>query len=269
MSKVEVLTATMYQKNFDKIREMNIQSDVLFANQDDKYEYTEMGFNNCYKARMITTPDRGVGKNRNKALLYAEGEILLFSDEDIVYNSDYCVEIEKAYESLPDADVIIFSCNLIKNNKIFYVVKNKTKRLHLFNALKYGTYVVSIRRNSLLKANIFFSQLFGGGCRYLAGEDSLFIRECFRKKLKIYSHEYILGNCSKDSSTWFTGYHKKYFYDKGVLYAALFPTLSLMMCFYFLLRHREQANQIGLISAYKEMLEGIKEWKNKDAKYNN
>ena len=35
MSRVQVLVATMHQKDFSKLQEMNIQTDAVFANQSD------------------------------------------------------------------------------------------------------------------------------------------------------------------------------------------------------------------------------------------
>lgn len=261
MGGLEVLVATMNQKDLRKIQEMNIQSDVFFANQAAEYAYQEKEFGKGYKARMLTTPERGVGKNRNKALLYAEGEILLFSDDDMKYYDGYAEKVISAYKELPEADVIIFSFHLTKKGKVCQTIQNKTKRLSLFRSMRYGTCVLSIKKESWLKANIYFSSLFGGGAPYSAGEDSLFIRECFKKKLRIYSHEYILGESSQDSSTWFEGYTKKFFYDKGMLYAALFPKVPRLMCIQFIVRHHEMVGKEMIFSeAIKYMFEGVQYW---------
>ena len=59
-----------------------------------------------------------------------------------------------------------------------------------------------------------FFQNFGGGCIYSSGEDSLFLKACFERGLKVYSNAYVLGSCCKDVSSWFRGFNEKYFYDK-------------------------------------------------------
>jgi hypothetical protein len=41
MASIEVLVATMSQKDLSKYNEMNIQTDAVFANQDDRYDYLE------------------------------------------------------------------------------------------------------------------------------------------------------------------------------------------------------------------------------------
>ena len=80
--KVEVLVATMHQTDFSLIDKMNIQSDAVFANQAQSCGYEEREINGN-KVRMVTTNHRGVGRNRNLATLYAQGDILLFSDDDV------------------------------------------------------------------------------------------------------------------------------------------------------------------------------------------
>ena len=52
MSRFEVLCVTMHQKDFSKIEQMNIHSDVVFANQADDTRYDEYEFKGK-KAKMI------------------------------------------------------------------------------------------------------------------------------------------------------------------------------------------------------------------------
>ena len=84
MSTFEILCVTMNQKDFSKIEEMNIHSNVVFANQANNVCYCEKEFNGS-KAKMITTNTRGVGINRNIALMYANADICLFADDDVTY----------------------------------------------------------------------------------------------------------------------------------------------------------------------------------------
>ena len=87
MPNLEILCVTMHQKDFSKIKEMNINCDVVFANQADDNRYDECEFDR-YKAKMITTSTRGVGINRNLALSYASAEYCILADDDVVYDDD-------------------------------------------------------------------------------------------------------------------------------------------------------------------------------------
>ena len=228
---LQVLVATMNQKDFSLIEKMNLRCDAVIANQADCNEFSEIK-NKSGTVKMITTDTRGVGLNRNIALLASEADILLFADDDMVYNDDMPEKVIKAFENNPDADVIIFSVDIVKNGKITER-RNSCGRLHIWNSMKFGTYTIAVKRRSIVDNNITFNQCFGGGCEFSAGEDSLFLKSCFDYGLKVFSDSYVLGRCSKDTSSWFVGYNDKYFYDKGVLVRKLFPKTAYLMAFYF------------------------------------
>ena len=229
---LQVLVATMHQKDLSLLEKMNIRCSAVIANQADGQELlcqsTPYG-----EVKMITTATRGVGLNRNLALLLAQGDILLFADDDVVYDDGMPQAVLEAFEKLPEADVIVFGLNMTKNGAITETRRVKTGRLRVYNSMRYGTCRMAVRREALLRGNISFHQMFGGGCPFSAGEDSLFLKNCFDRGLKVYGYDYQLGSCCKDSSTWFVGYNEKYFYDKGVLVRKLFPKSAYLMAFYF------------------------------------
>jgi hypothetical protein len=77
----------MHQKDFSKIKEMNVHSDIVYANQCDKTSFEELEFEG-HTAKMISTQTRGVGVNRNLVLTYADAEICLMADDDVCYKDD-------------------------------------------------------------------------------------------------------------------------------------------------------------------------------------
>ena len=81
---------------------------------------------------MITTSDRGVGRNRNIALAYASEEICLFADDDMVYEPNYVEIIKKAFNELPKADIIIFNIDTIGDEKRSGRRQNKTRREYTY-----------------------------------------------------------------------------------------------------------------------------------------
>lgn len=245
MSKLQVLVATMHQSDSSIAEKMNICCDAVLANQAHTnsitVERTAQGVR-----KLITTDTRGVGLNRNIALLASDAELLLLADDDVVYNDDMPRQVCKAFEELPQADVLIFGMDIVKNGAVVQKRHLPRKKRHVWDSMRFGTYTMAVRRKAILQKNITFHQLFGGGCMYSAGEDSLFLKACFDAGLKVYSHEYVLGTCCKDTSTWFTGYGEKYFYDKGVLVRHLFPRTCYLMAAYFAIRFkRETAVSVG------------------------
>ena len=197
--KVQVLVATMHQKDRSLLEKMNIRSDAIIANQCDHDSIENFEWNG-HKIRYLNFAERGVGINRNNALMRADGDICLFADDDLVYTDDYVQVVTKAFEQCPDADVMIF--NLIEPVPIRYVIK-KVSRVWYLNFLRYGTARVAIRKESIRRHGIYFNQCFGGGTEHCHGEDNLFLATCLKKGLKMYAFPaYIARRVFKFAAMW-------------------------------------------------------------------
>lgn len=264
MERLQVLVATMNQADFQKYHDMNLSTDAVFANQTDDFRY-ECEIINNKKVQMITTKTRGVGINRNIALMYADADILAIADDDMVYRPNY-EEIElTAFAKLPDADAIIFNIETVgggergKGRRI----NAKVERIHFYNALNYSAQRIALRRKSILKSNIFFNQCFGGGTIYSAGEDTLFIVEMLKKGLRIYTYPETIATVNQTTSTWFHGYNNKFFYDKGVLYKAVSRWGASALCLQDVIRHRKLYSVSGLSmkDMFTEMRRGRSSYK--------
>jgi glycosyltransferase involved in cell wall biosynthesis len=252
MKKLQVLVATMGQRDFSLIEKMNLCCDAIIANQADREEIVTQN-----NVKMITTATRGVGLNRNIALLAADSEIVLFADDDMTYYDGMPQAVVQAFRENPKADVMVFGIDITKGGVITEKRHLKKKRLHVWNSMRYGTVRVAVRREAILWGNIMFNQCFGGGCMYSAGEDSLFLKACFDKKLRVYAHDYVLGTCCKDESSWFVGYNDKYFYDKGALMRFLFPTMPHLSALYFAIRFKRQT-ELSVPKRIRLMMKGVK-----------
>jgi glycosyltransferase involved in cell wall biosynthesis len=256
MASLQVLVATMHQGDLSIAEIMNIRCSAVIANQADREE-TVNKKSEYGELKMITTPTRGVGLNRNIALMAASADILLFADDDVTYNDDMPARVLEAFEQLPEADVIVFGMDMVKDGAVFERRETKTKRLHVRNSMRFGTYRLAVRRSALIDKNITFHQRFGGGCDFSSGEDTLFIKACFDKGLKVYSYSYNLGRCCKDTSSWFVGHNEKYFYDKGVLLGNLFPKSVYLMVLYFGIRFKRET-ELGVFKRLRLMYKGVR-----------
>lgn len=233
MSRLEVLCATMHQKDFSKIQQMNIRTDAVFANQADRTALEEVEFAG-HRARMITTDTRGVGINRNLALLYAQGEICLFADDDVTYNDDMEEKILREFDAHPDADIIIFHLATDSDRK--QVRYKKTRKCFLLERMPWGAVRIAFRLDTIRKANLWFTTLFGGGCVFHSGEDSMWLTDARKKGLTIYVSKETIGTVSYGTSTWFTGYDEKFYFGKGAFYQAARPQLIYFWMLYFVFR---------------------------------
>lgn len=254
--RLQVLAVTMHREDLSIAQQMNIRCDAVVANQADREE--DVTHTTDYGVwRMITTATRGVGRNRNIGLEAADGDILLLSDDDVVYRDDMPTQVTKAFAEHPEADVMIFGMDMVRDGQVFETRSEPFRRVRIWNALKYGTYRIALRREALERANLRFHESFGGGCPFSAGEDSLFIKSCLDNGLRLYAHPYVLGSCCKDTSSWFVGYNDKYFYDKGVLVRHLFPRTAYLMALYFAIRFKRKTD-VGMWRRLRLVYAGVR-----------
>lgn len=262
---IQVLVSAVEQDAEALARQMRITTPAVIVNQCGGYGYREwqepderQTGQTERRIQVFSMPERGVGLSRNTALLHADGDVCLFSDEDIVLAEDYAAQIAKAYETLPDADMILFNVRVAPARKTYW--NEDVHRVGRRNYGRYPAYSITARLEALRRANVHYSLLFGGGARYSNGEDSLFLRDCLRAGLRIYSHTACIGAETERESTWFSGYHEKFFRDRGVLYHYLYGWLALPLAYRFLLAHRrEMCREIPVGRAYALMREGVRE----------
>lgn len=249
---VQVLVAAMHQKDHSLLEKMNIQSDAIVGNQCDRNEIEDFTWNG-HRIKYLNFAERGVGLNRNNALMRADGDICLFSDDDMVYVDGYTQKISAAFEKNPDADVIVF--NLKEPIKTRFIIE-RTSRVRYHNYLRYGTARVAFRLKSIKDNGIYFNQCFGGGTEHCHGEDNLFLTDCLRNKLKIYAvPEYIAKLTEERESSWDHGYDDKYIKDQGALYRTISRKWWKFLCFQDALRKHKEYGR-SFFSVYNTMKKG-------------
>ena len=260
MSRIEVLVACMHQTDDSLYKEMNLKTDAILANQTDEFSYREYNEVDGCKVKLISTQDRGVGKNRNKALLFATGDYLLCADEDMIYEDGYSEIVSNAFENQKKADIIVFNLTYLNRHTPGRMAGKRFKRLYFWNSMRYGAARIAIKRSALEKTMLSFSHLYGGGAKYSSGEDTLFIREALRKGLRMYYCPNVIAKVKQEESSWFCGYTDKYFIDKGVLIANAFPILKHLLVYYFAYSMRDLSKEFGFRQICKLMKKGYREY---------
>lgn len=239
MKQMEVLVATMNQNIEDLAlaNKMNLQTDAIIINQAGRVHYAE-SLSEERHIQMYSFNERGVGLSRNSALMRSKATICLMADDDMVYVDGYEKIVSDAYDKYPDADFIVFNVRIHYNDRIEERVKKEGK-VSYFNSLKYGTVTFSFKRDSILKKNMSFSLLFGGGTNHGSGEDTLFLWTALKKGLKVYAIPDIIADVYNYESSWFEGYTDKFYYDKGALFKALEPRFYPLLNLQFAIRKRK------------------------------
>lgn len=236
--KIQVLVAAMNQNDKTLPQKMNIQSDAVIGNQCG-FNFVEEITYNGHTIKYLNTDGKGVGLNRNNTLMVADGDVLVFADDDEKFFNNYTDIISNAYKELPDADAIIFNIESIGGGQDRRVIK-KISKVNLLNSLNYGAVRLTVKNNSVKRTNLVFNRLFGGGTRYSSGEDTLFIANMIKRGLRVYTYPTYIASVEQTTSTWFCGYTEKYFYDKGALFAALDVKFSWVLCLALLFKNRKR-----------------------------
>lgn len=255
--KIEILVSALLKEPENLIETMGLKSDAVIVNQcdrDDERTITCNGFN----VRVFENTERGVGNSRNLALGKAVGDIVLFSDDDIVYSQNYEKLISDEFDKHPEADGIFFNMNVDPSRATYHT--KEFGPVTFRNSGRYPTYSLAVKREPVVSKGILFSTLFGGGAKYSCGEDSLFIMDLLKSGLKLYKSPATIGSETYGESTWFTGYNEKFFFDKGVLYHFLYGKLAALIGLRFILKHKStMCKEIKTFCAYRTLLRGIKE----------
>ena len=257
MMAVQVLASVVEKDPRTLAEEMNIETDAVIVNQCSRYAVEEF-VRNGRTIKVFHMAERGVGLSRNTALMRADGDICLFADQDIVYETGYEQKILQAFAECPEADMIVFNIAIGEDRKTYY--NTKVKRVHWYNCGRYGAVSFAVKREKLFASGVTFSLLFGGGAKYSAGEDSLFLKQFMDEGYRIYASPVLIGREKEGDSTWFSGYHEKFFLDRGVLYHYLYGPLAKLWGLRFLLVHKEKlCREISVKEAYRLIKKGIRE----------
>ena len=256
---VQLLISCVNEDIQELIKKMKIDGPAVIVNQcsEDKEESVAV---NGHLVKVYHRNERGVGRSRNLALSKADTDICLFGDEDIVYVKGYEKLIEQEFEAHPEADGIMFQVEVTPDRKTYQ--NDEWGEVTLWNCGRYPAYSMAFRREKLHKTGVRFSLLFGGGAPYSNGEDSLFIRQVIRSGMKICKSPICIGEEIPRPSTWFTGYHDKFFFDRGVLYHFLYGAWAPVWGFRFVFtKRKEMCQDIPWMKAFRLLLDGIKQGK--------
>lgn len=256
---LQVLVATMHQPrgNYSLLERMNIQSDAIVCNQCDRNEFEEFVWKG-HNIKWLSFAERGVGLNRNNALMRATADILLFADDDVIYEDDYPAMIISGFEQNKKADAIVFNMKESRHGEALHDRVKRTGRTNRKGLSSYATFLIAVKNIRVKERNIVFHRMFGGGTEYSCGEDTIFLQECVKRGLRVYTSTITIGKVYHGESTWYSGINDKYFVDKGVLYNYLYPRLSKVLCLYHVIKHRKMYNEYGLYNAVMQMWLGTK-----------
>lgn len=258
--RVQLLVSTMKRKDISWFDKLNSSSDAIIINQCGRKGKTKIthGSNNIL---WIDSDDIGLSKSRNMALDNATGEYLIIADDDLEYIDGYEKIIVESFEKNPNMDIIVFQVEGIE--QVFKNYSKKGKKISFLGSLHVSSVEIVMRKNSIKKANIRFAEEFGSGAKYRMGEENIFLFDCLKSGLKIYYEPKVIAKLHLNESTWFSGYNKKYFLDRGAVSRKLYgDIIGLFMILAFSVKnYKKYRNDMSVLNGLKYMIFGYREFK--------
>ncbi len=140
--------------------------------------------------RIYRFDGKGVSANRNNALDHASSEIMLISDDDLIYTSDNLQTVRRVMAENPEVDYASFMYDGADG-------KSYPDRMTDLSVVPKGfyqtTFEIALRRESEA-ASLRFNPLFGPGAPVLtAAEDEMFYLTARRKGLNMRFFPYVIA----------------------------------------------------------------------------
>lgn len=261
--KPEILVSTMNltnEKDYNKLlKDMNITGNSVVINQcpDTSIEMKNI---TTGKNRLYSFNDKGLSKSRNMAINKSLSPISLIADDDMRYVDDYEQIIIEAYNKYKDADIIAFYVSSDNPNNV--KPKLKEGRVSGLNTFKIQSVQLSFKNNVIKEKGLKFDENFGAGSKFFMGEENIFLSDCIRSRLKIYSYPVEIARLNNRESTWFKGYNEEYFQVKGACFYRINKLFWIILVLQFIIRKRkEYKKSISSFNAFKHMAIGKKIYK--------
>lgn len=229
--KLDVLMSCMHQVDGSLVQKSGLTGSVVVINQCDREEYAEFDFG---RVRMWSTIQRGLTRSRNMAIRNSDADVCLLCDDDEKFVADYEERILKAYQTLPQADVIIFK--MVNRSASF---PDRVVRLRFPQTAHVSSWQISFRRQRLLEAGVYFDELLGAGTDNGAEEELKFLRDCERAGLMIFYVPVEIASVAQEQSTWNMGFTETFFENRGATTRYIMGVgLASAYAVYYILRKR-------------------------------
>ena len=135
-SDIQILISTINRTNFDFLKAMFVFSDfsnfnLLIINQTTPDKLLQSDFENV---EVINSFDKGLSKSRNLALQKASKDLVILTDDDVVFQSSFEDFVLNAFNSNPNHDGFRFQ---YENENEIYPKNIQNVFYQNFQILKY------------------------------------------------------------------------------------------------------------------------------------
>ncbi len=220
VSDIEILIATMNRDDLAFLEVMFSKTDVtkyniLIVNQTttEKQLHTT-----SHTIKVINVLEKGLSKSRNLALQHATKKLLVFTDDDVVFEANFDTTILKAFTDHPYFDGFRFQYVNSQSNLAKKYPSTFQSQLSTLEILNTSTVELVFKHNSLTNAMLHFDENFGLGARFCMGEEAIFLSEAVANGLKIGFVPQTLLTHPQPTTSQKVPVLERYFHQSAVFY---------------------------------------------------
>ncbi|MDP9194186.1 MAG: glycosyltransferase family 2 protein [Acidobacteriota bacterium] len=258
---VELLVTTMNGRlprllnDEEALRDCRIVIVNQYTTDDQRLADAEVPGN----VRVFDYRERGVARNRNRALDHAEGAIAVLCDEDTLMVAGLARRVEQAFANDPRADILTFKIRTPEGlpYKRYPGARLRHNRLTIVGVSEVE---IAFRVDSLRRHGLRFDERFGLGAPFPSGEGNILLADALARGLIAgYVPEEIVIHAFESSGKRFEDH--ALLYSKGALFRRIFGAAGGLVSRAFVLaKYRRYRRFYGLRTAFELVRQGELEW---------
>ena len=220
VSDIEILIATMNRDDLGFLEVMFSKTDVtkyniLIINQTT----TEKQLHTTSRTiKVINVLEKGLSKSRNLALQHATKKLIVFTDDDVVFEANFDTTIINAFNYYPNFDGFRFPFQMKEGVVAKKYSSTFQSQLSAFDILNTSSVELVFKKEAIQSARLHFDENFGLGSPFYMGEEAIFVFDAKRKGLKMGFVPQILLTHSQFTTTQKATILERYFYQSAVFY---------------------------------------------------
>ena len=220
VSDIEILIATMNRDDLGFLEVMFSKTDVtkyniLIINQTT----TEKQLHTTSRTiKVINVLEKGLSKSRNLALRSATKKLVVFTDDDVVFEANFDTTLIKAFNYYPNFDGFRFPFQMKEGVVAKKYSSTFQSQLSAFDILNTSSVELVFKKEAIQSARLHFDENFGLGSPFYIGEEAIFVFDAKRKGLKMGFVPQILLTHSQFTTTQKATVLERYFYQSAVFY---------------------------------------------------
>ena len=152
---------------------------------------------------VINSPERGLSVSRNKGLQRANGEILVFPDDDCFYDSKTLALVQSTFDKDQNIDVLLARHVDHRNGKSPHPRLGRKKHIQRNDLVRFGNSITIFVRRNHKTDGISFDERFGAGSVYGSHEETDYLMRLHDNGCQIiYDSEIVVYHELHDYEEW-------------------------------------------------------------------